>query len=122
MTLTKGIAATSPAFFAAATALLEAYESTPWAAGCALLGAWLAWLEATGRHWATRCTIMTFNAVVGVIGGPIVAIAIHTKAGIQHPGILILASLVLGYLAHGALDSLKHALAARVARIVRGTK
>ena len=122
MAVTKTIAATSPAFFAAATALLEAYGTTPWAAACAVLGAWLAWLEATGRHWATRCTIMTFNGIVGIIGGPIVALAIHTKAGIQHPGILILASLVLGYLAHGALDSIKHALAARVARIVRGTK
>lgn len=104
----------SPSLFAAAVAILDVYGTTPWAAACALGGAVLAWLEASDRHWLTRSAIGGFNITVGVLGGPVVALAAKQEWGLDHPAILVLASLLLGYLARGAIDTAKRALAARV--------
>lgn len=116
MMIKTAAAVASPSLFAAAVAILDVYGTTPWAAACALGGAVLAWLEASDRHWLTRSAIGGFNCVVGVLGGPVVALAAKQEWGLDSPAVLVLGSLLLGYLAHSAIDTAKQAFAARVSR------
>lgn len=121
MILTKTAAAmASTGLFTAAAAILNVYGTTPLAAGLAIVGAGLAVLEAEGRRWPTRAAILVFNAVVGVLGGPLVAEFARTRLEVDMPGVLIVASLMIGYVAHAALGGLKLAVAQRLANLVEG--
>lgn len=118
----KAVAVASTGFFTAAVAALEVYGTHPLATGLAIVGAVLALLEAEGRRWATRLAILTFNGVVGVMGGPIVAVAVRRHLEVDMPGVLIIASLVIGYVAHSALAGIKITVARRVADFVVGRR
>jgi len=109
----------SYSLFTSAAAVMATYGTTPLAVALAGLGAALAWLEAYDRHWTTRVDIGAFNTIIGAFGGPIVVVAAKTE-GLDHPSILILASLALGYVAHSALDGAKQGLAARIGKWRRG--
>lgn len=122
MTGTKIAAAMSLGSFTGAVALLEVYGSTPAAAVLAIFGALLAMAEAEGRRWPMRLAVLVFNAVIGTLGAPIIVLAVHVQFGLQHPTILIIASLVVGYLAHDVLDGLKAAFGRAVARVIWGRK
>lgn len=122
MITTKAAAIASTGFFTAAVAALEVYGTHPLATGLAILGALLAILEAEGRGWPTRLAILTFNAVVGVMGGPIVAVAVKQRLEVDMPGVLILASLIIGYVAHSALAGIKMVVAKRIADFVAGRR
>lgn len=122
MIAAKTVAVASTGFFTAAVAVLEAYGTHPIAAGLAVAGAVLAMLEAEGRRWPTRLTIVVFNGVVGVLGGPIVAVAAMEWLQVEMPGLLILASLLIGYVAHAFLGSIKIAVAQRIANLVEARK
>ncbi|MFB9149542.1 hypothetical protein [Roseovarius ramblicola] len=110
----------STALFTAAVAVLEAYGSTPFAAALAVFGAALAMFEAETRHWVTRLMVLIFNALIGVLGAPLVAVAVQSRLGVDAPAVLVLASLAIGYLAHDLLGGVKVAVASRVARLLRG--
>jgi hypothetical protein len=97
----------SSGIVAAAAAYMEAYGTNPIAALVAVFGAAVAMVEAYERRWATRIAVSIFNATVGIIGGPVVSAVIFHMMEIKHPGILILASLLLGYAAHDVLDLLR---------------
>lgn len=118
----KLITGASTALFTAAATLLETYGSTPFAAFLALFGAVMAMLEAETRHWLTRCAVLIFNALIGILGAPVVAIAVRVMFDIEGPGVLVLASLAIGYLAHDLLGGVKVMVASRVSRILRGRR
>jgi len=114
------ITVASPSLFAAAVGILDVWGTSPWAIACALGGAFFAWLELGDRHWLTRLATGGFNLTAGVVGGPVVALAAKAEWGLDHPGIVILASMMLGYLAHGIIDTAKQAVTARVSAWRRG--
>lgn len=122
MITAKAAAIASTGFFTAAVAALDVYGTHPLATGLAILGAALAILEAEGRRWPTRFAILTFNGVVGIMGGPIVAVAVKRNFEVDMPGVLIIASLVIGYVAHSALAGIKITVARRVADFVAGRR
>jgi peptidoglycan/LPS O-acetylase OafA/YrhL len=118
----KAITGASTALFTAALAAIEAYGTTPFAAGLALFGAMMAMVEAETRHWLTRVMVLIFNALIGALGAPIVALAVRTNLGLEAPAVLLLASLAIGYLAHDMLGVSKVVIASRVSQLLRGRK
>lgn len=122
MTGTKLVAATSLGSFAGAAAALEIYGTTPLAVALAISGALLAMAETEGRRWPRKMAVLVFNTFVGALGAPVIVLALHVKMGIEHPSILVITSLFIGYLAHDVLDGFKSAFADRVSRLVRGRK
>jgi hypothetical protein len=105
-----------------AAAALESYGTTPLAALLALFGAFFAMLEAETRHWTTRIMVLVFNSLVGILGGGLVALAVQMRIDVTAPGVLLLGSLLIGYVAHTALGGVKVAVASRVSRILRGRR
>lgn len=122
MMITKALATASIGFFTAAGAAMSVYGTHPLAAGLAVLGAVLAMMEAEGRRMATRITILVFNGTVGVLGGPLVALMIEARWHVDMPGVLVVASLIIGYVAHAALAGIKISVARRVADFVAGRR
>ncbi|WP_104019139.1 hypothetical protein [Roseovarius nitratireducens] len=120
MLSTKAFAWSSTAFFTWAVAIIETYGSSLFAVALAAFGALLASVEAETRHWLTRCMVLVFNFLTGVMGGATVAFAVHDRMGVTAPFVLLLASLVIAYVAHDALAGVKMAIASRVSRWLRG--
>lgn len=118
----KAITGASTALFTAAVAALEAYGTTPVAAALAIFGALMAIIEAETRHWLTRMMVLIFNALIGALGAPIVALALQSRLGVEAPAVLLLASLAIGYLAHDILGTPKVIIASRVSQLLRGRK
>ena len=66
--------------------------------------------------------VLIFNALVGILGGALVALAVKMRIEVTAPGVLLLGSLIIGYVAHTALGGIKVAVASRVSRLLRGRR
>ncbi len=75
-------------------------------------------LESEGNRWSVKFFVLIFNALIGIVGGPIVALAVSEKLEADEPGVLLIASLVIGYLAHSLIGSFKLAVARKIADVV----
>lgn len=108
--------------FGATGAALAQYGTSWLAISLALVGAVLAAREVDPFRWREFAAVLAFNAVVGVIGGAILAAWIMARGWSDHPLLLSGVSFAVGYLGNDALAVMRPAATAALIRFLGGAK